>query len=110
MDTCFKLIFLYFLLLLVFGTIGNIFIIILCLKKGKRTINYFLSILFLSLNNLAIIYSTELSLIFLPFFKFEIDENSGLWYISPYLIQNLSEEFFSWILVRTSKIVILFLF
>lgn len=93
---------LYCLLLVIFGTIGNIFIICFCLRRRLRHYTTFIFILFMCITDTLSLYVWCLDHFLESFFGFTIEELSPISCRIGFFIQFFSLQSSSWLLVSSS--------
>ena len=99
MDS-YSLRFIFLNVLIIFGIFGNILVASLCLKKRKRTVNFFICVIFLCVDNVLVLLSWDLMLIILSqnFFI------NNIMHCGYQLLRDVTQQCFSWFLVITLKI------
>ncbi len=102
-DILYKVLAIYSLLLVILGTLGNLFTCFVCCCKRLRKVTTFNFIAFMSITEILTLYVWNLDHFLLPFFGFEIEPlNIHACRFSVFL-QFFSLQYSIWILVSLKK-------
>ena len=95
-----KVLGIYALVLVVLGTLLNVIICVVCLRKKLRDVNTFKFFAIISISDTIALYEWNLKHFMITFYNVDFNYTSLAWCRVNIFLQYLSLQFSAWILVR----------